>query len=69
MDADGKGHHHGREATEEEKRAVLLRLEGYDLTHESCHILHLCTLRCKGFGSPLDDFELDALDMKGDRAN
>ena len=37
MDLDGKGHHHGGEATEEQKRAVLWRLEGYNLTRELSH--------------------------------
>ena len=69
VDADGEGHHHDGEATEEEKRAVMCRLEGYDLTHESCCIIHLPALRREGFGSPLNDFELSALNKKGDGAD
>ena len=65
MDPTGAGHHHGGEATEDEKKAVMRRLEEYDLTHESYSICHLRTLRREGLGSPLDDFELDVLDKRG----
>ena len=57
------------ESTDEfldEKRAVMRHLEEYNLTHESYGICHLRALRRKGFGSPLDDYELDILDKRGD---
>ena len=66
VDTDGRGHHDDSEATQEEKRKVMQPLESYNLTHECCHILHLCTLRREGFGSPLDKFELDVLNNRGD---
>ena len=65
VDHDGRGHHHDGEATEEEKSAVMRRLKTYDLTHESHRIVHLRALRREGFGSPLDDFELDVLNNRG----
>ena len=66
VDHDGRGHHHDGEATEEEKSAVMRRLRTYDLTHESHRIVHLSALRREGFGSPLDDFELDVLNNRGE---
>ena len=66
MDHDGRGHHHDGEATEEEKSAVMRRLKSYDLTHESHRIVHLSALRREGFGSPLDDFELNVLNNRGE---
>ena len=33
VDADSKGQNHNGKATMEEKKAVMRRLEGYDLTH------------------------------------
>ena len=66
VDHDGRGHHHDGEATEEEKSAVMRRLRTYDLTHESHRIIHLSALRREGFGSPLDDFELDVLNNRGE---
>ena len=42
------------------------RLEEYNLTHESYRICHLHALRLEGLGSPLDDYELDILNKRGD---
>ena len=67
VDQDGRGHHHGGEVTEDEKKAVMRRLKEYDLIHESYRICHLRALRREGFGSPLDDYELDLLNKRGDR--
>ena len=64
-----RSHHSEDETTDEfldEKRAVMRRLEEYNLTHESYRICHLRALRREGFGSPLDDYELDILDKRGD---
>ena len=51
VDPDGEGHHHNGEETKDEKRVVMRRLKDYNLTHESCSILHLRDLRREGFGS------------------
>ena len=66
VDPDGRGHHDDGEVTEEEKRTVMRRLGDYNLTHESHRIIHLRALRREGFGSPLDEFELDVLNNRGD---
>ena len=66
MDQDGRGHHHSCEVTVDEKKEVMRLLEEYDLTHESYCICHLRALQREGLGSPLDDYELDILNKKGD---
>ena len=66
VDPDGRGHHHDGEVIEDEKRAVERRLAEYDLDHENHRIRHLLALRREGFGSPLDDYELDLLDKRGE---
>ena len=66
VDPDGRGHHDDGEVTEEERRTVMGRLGDYNLTHESHRIIHLRALRREGFGSPLDEFELDVLNNRGD---
>ena len=66
VDPDGRGHHDDGEVTEEEKRTVMRRLGDYSLTHESHRIIHLRALRREGLGSPLDEFELDVLNNRGD---
>ena len=66
MDHDSRGHHHDGEATEEEKDKVMRRLRSYSLVHERHCIIHLSALRREGFGSPLDDFELDVLNNRGE---
>ena len=66
VDQDGRGHNHGGEVTEDEKKAVMPRLEEYDLIHQSYCICPLRPLGREGFGSPLDDYKLDILDKRGD---